>query len=85
MKLSRIALLPLLLCAAPPFAPRAQNATPPAPKASAAATATDPARQALNDQLYEAARKCDAAEVKALLDKGADVDAKFRYGATALF
>jgi ankyrin repeat protein len=41
--------------------------------------------QALNDRLYEAARKGDAAEVKALLDKGAEVDAKFRYGATALF
>jgi hypothetical protein len=42
-------------------------------------------KQALNDQLYEAARKGDAAEVKTLLDKGADVNAKFRYGATALF
>ena len=46
--------------------------------------AQDP-KQALNDQLYEAARKGDAAEVKAVLDKGADVNAKFRYGATALF
>lgn len=42
------------------------------------------ARQALNDQLWEAARKGDAVAVKALLDKGADVNAKFRYGATAL-
>jgi hypothetical protein len=42
-------------------------------------------KQQLNDQLYEAVRKGDAAEVKALLDKGADVNAKFRYGATALF
>jgi hypothetical protein len=42
-------------------------------------------KQALNEQLYEAARKGDAAEVKAVLDKGADVNAKFRYGATALF
>ncbi|HEX7316248.1 MAG TPA: ankyrin repeat domain-containing protein [Pyrinomonadaceae bacterium] len=48
------------------------------------AAAQDP-KQALNEQLYEAARKGDAAEVKALLDKGADVNAKFRYGATALF
>lgn len=48
------------------------------------AVAQDP-KQALNEQLYEAARKGDAAEVKALLDKGADVNAKFRYGATALF
>lgn len=51
---------------------------------SAAARAQD-AKQQLNDQLYEAARKGDAAEVKALLDKGADVNAKFRYGATAIF
>ncbi|MET0649298.1 MAG: ankyrin repeat domain-containing protein [Pyrinomonadaceae bacterium] len=49
-----------------------------------AAAQQDP-KQALNEQLYEAARKGDAAEVKALLDKGADVNAKFRYGATALF
>jgi hypothetical protein len=46
--------------------------------------ATDP-KQALNDQLYEAVRKGDAAAVTSLLDKGADVNAKFRYGATALF
>lgn len=50
----------------------------------AAAFAQD-AKQAINDQLYEAARKGDAAEVKALLDRGADVNARFRYGATALF
>ena len=43
------------------------------------------AKQGLNDQLWEAARKGDAAEVAALLDKGADVNAKFRYGTTALF
>jgi ankyrin repeat protein len=41
-------------------------------------------RQELNDQLWEAARKGDAGAVKALLDKGADVNARFRYGATAL-
>jgi len=47
----------------------------------------DPAnsKQALNDQLFEAVRKGDAAAVTALLDKGADVNAKFRYGSTALF
>ena len=39
----------------------------------------------LNDQLWEAARAGDAALVTALLDKGADVNAKFRYGTTALF
>src|SRR6476620_2205427 len=47
-------------------------------------TATNP-KQALNDQLYEAVRKGDAAAVTAALDKGADVNAKFRYGTTALF
>src|SRR5215213_8145788 len=53
--------------------------------ALAAPAAAQDAKQALNEQLYEAARKGDAAEVKAVLDKGADVNAKFRYGATALF
>ena len=43
------------------------------------------ANQSLNDQMWEAARKGDAAAVAALLDKGADVNAKFRYGTTALF
>jgi hypothetical protein len=42
-------------------------------------------KQALNDQLYEAVRKGDVAAVTSLLEKGADVNAKFRYGATALF
>src|SRR5215213_5302387 len=45
---------------------------------------TDP-KQDLNDQLFEAVRKGDAAAVTSLLDRGADVNAKFRYGATALF
>ena len=53
--------------------------------ALAGTAAAQDAKQALNEQLYEAVRKGDAAEVKALLDKGADVNAKFRYGATALF
>jgi len=43
------------------------------------------ARRELDDQLWEAARKGDAAAVQALLDKGADVNARFRYGTTALF
>ena len=46
---------------------------------------TQDPKQALNDQLFEAARKGDATAVTALLDKGADVNAKFRYGQTALF
>lgn len=45
---------------------------------------TDP-KQALNDQLFEAVRKGDLAATTAALDKGADVNAKFRYGTTALF
>ncbi|MCM3869666.1 MAG: ankyrin repeat domain-containing protein [Pyrinomonadaceae bacterium] len=43
------------------------------------------AQQELNDQMWEAVRKGDVALVTALLDKGADVNAKFRYGTTALF
>jgi len=49
-----------------------------------AALAQDP-KQQLNEQMWEAVRRGDAADVTALLDKGADVNAKFRYGATALF
>ncbi|HEU4768270.1 MAG TPA: ankyrin repeat domain-containing protein, partial [Pyrinomonadaceae bacterium] len=47
--------------------------------------ATQDPKQALNEQLFEAVRKGDAAAVTALLDKGADVNARFRYGQTALF
>ena len=50
-----------------------------------AALAQENAGQALNEQLWEAARRGDAEGVKQLLDRGADVNAKFRYGATALF
>jgi ankyrin repeat protein len=42
-------------------------------------------KQELNDQLFEATRAGDAAAVAALLDKGAEVNARFRYGTTALF
>ncbi|HYG09579.1 MAG TPA: ankyrin repeat domain-containing protein, partial [Pyrinomonadaceae bacterium] len=49
----------------------------------AAAHAARPA-QDQNEQLFEAARKGDVATVKALLDRGVDVNTKFRYGATAL-
>lgn len=38
----------------------------------------------INEDLWAAARKGDAKTVKELLAKGADVNAKFRYGATAL-
>lgn len=41
--------------------------------------------QNLNEDLLAAARKSDAATVKALLAKGADVNAKSPYGATPLF
>ncbi|HEV7746494.1 MAG TPA: ankyrin repeat domain-containing protein [Pyrinomonadaceae bacterium] len=42
-------------------------------------------KQALNDQFWEAVRQGDLALVTSLLDQGADVNAKFRYGTTALF
>jgi ankyrin repeat protein len=42
-------------------------------------------KQELNDQMFEAVRQGDAARVTALLDQGADVNARFRYGMTALF
>src|SRR5689334_6125195 len=47
-------------------------------------TATNP-KQELNDQLFEAVRKGDVAAAQSALDHGADVNAKFRYGTTALF
>lgn len=47
-------------------------------------TPTNP-KQDLNDQLFEAVRKGDVAGVTGALDRGADVNAKFRYGMTALF
>lgn len=47
-------------------------------------TGTNP-KQELNDQLFEAVRKGDVAAATAALDHGADVNAKFRYGTTALF
>ena len=42
-------------------------------------------KQELNDKLFEAVRKGDVAAVTKALDNGADVNAKFRYGTTALF
>lgn len=47
--------------------------------------AAQTAQQELNDQMWEAVRKGDVALVTSLLDKGAEVNAKFRYGTTALF
>ena len=49
------------------------------------ATPAQNPKQELNDQFWEAVRKGDVVAVTALLDKGADVNAKFRYGQTALF
>ena len=49
------------------------------------ATPAQNSKQELNDQFWEAVRKGDLAAVTALLDKGADVNARFRYGTTALF
>jgi hypothetical protein len=40
--------------------------------------------QDVNEEFFAAARKGDAAAVKLFLDKGGDVNAKTRYGATAL-
>ena len=42
-------------------------------------------KQELNDKFWEAVRRGDLAATTALLDQGADVNAKFRYGTTALF
>lgn len=41
--------------------------------------------QSLNDQLWEAARTGDAKAARELIAKGADVNAKFRYGQTPIF
>ena len=54
------------------------------PLQTATQTASNP-KQELNDQLFEAVRKGDLAAATAALDHGADVNAKFRYGTTALF
>src|SRR5678815_5173990 len=51
----------------------------------AAAQNAPNAQQQLNDEMWEAVRQGNVALVTSLLDKGADVNAKFRYGTTALF
>ena len=85
MRLRRLLPLLLLLLLLTPVAARAQAATPTPTPTPAPAAAVSPEKQKLNDELYEAVRKGDAAAVKSVLDRGADVNAKFRYGATALF
>lgn len=52
---------------------------------AAACVAAGAQPASLNDELLAAARKSDAATVKSLLAKGADVNAKSPYGATPLF
>ncbi|HEY2961411.1 MAG TPA: ankyrin repeat domain-containing protein [Pyrinomonadaceae bacterium] len=54
------------------------------PLQTATQTTSNP-KQELNEQLFEAVRKGDLAAATTALDRGADVNAKFRYGATALF
>jgi hypothetical protein len=69
----------LLLGGSPVWAaPNAQ--TPAASATTSAAPAADPRAEAL----WAAARKGDARAVREQLDAGADVNAKFRYDATAL-
>ena len=62
----------------PPTAPQAAAA--PAPIVPQAAAAPAP----IVEELFAATRAGDAARVTAALDKGADVNARTRYGATAL-
>ena len=61
----------------------AQQTTPPQPTPAAATTMA--ASNPLNEQLWDATRKGDAAAVKSLLAKGADVNARWRYNQTPLF
>ena len=53
-------------------------------QASTAQQASAPIPIAINEELWAAARAGDTARVTAALDKGVDVNAKTRYGATAL-
>ncbi len=56
----------------------------PAGPASQASGASQNSASPIAEELWAAARAGDAAKVTAALDKGADVNAKTRYGATAL-
>jgi ankyrin repeat protein len=49
------------------------------------ARAQETDRAKLSEQLWEAARTGDAATARSLLERGADVNARFRYGQTPLF
>lgn len=55
--------------------------TPPPAAAAATPTPSNP----LNELLWDATRKGDAAAVKALIARGADVNARWRYNQTPLF
>ncbi len=55
-----------------------------APAFAQSGAAQPPAPSSVNEELWDAARAGDAARVTKALEKGADVNAKTRYGATAL-
>jgi len=59
-------------------------ASPASPAPAQPAAPAKPADPALNDELLNAAKKGDAAAVKSLLAKSADVNAKTRYNQTPL-
>lgn len=73
------AIVALALLCAPALRAQQPPAGPPP------SVANEPPPEPGADDLNAAARKGDAAAVKALLDKGISPDAKWRYGMTALF
>lgn len=73
------ALLSAILLLAAATARAQQSVTTPQPQPAAAAL------NPLDEQLWEATRKGDAAAVKALIAKGANVNARWRYNQTPLF
>ena len=80
MTMPKIPTFPMMLCvlslALMPGGALSQTATAQQPAA--------PVPASINEELWAAARAGDTAKVTAALDKGADVNAKTRYGATAL-
>jgi len=74
--------------AQPASSPTTSTSTTPAPgqpqSPATPAAPAKPANPALNEELLNAAKKDDAAAVKSLLAKGADVNAKTRYNQTPL-